>query len=181
MKLMLCDGVMSYSAETLATLADTRRESISAGCETIDNTLRRSSTIRFLSCTIVFRSCIDRFPGTWVAVMRTIISLLPLIGLATSHYHNVERRSSQVPISEAQLTINGIPYSTRAHWMRRANQALSDLVSPCPFGAFGTVIVNHTDTSGLGELVCIGANSISSTGNPTLHGQSICPNDKTMP
>ncbi|KAF7185929.1 hypothetical protein HII31_12802, partial [Pseudocercospora fuligena] len=76
---------------------------------------------------------------------------------------------SQKPISEStSLSINGIPFSTRAYWMRVANQALSDLVSPCPFGAFGTAIVNHTDSNdGLGELVCIGANSIASTGNPS--------------
>ncbi|KAF2164416.1 hypothetical protein M409DRAFT_31452, partial [Zasmidium cellare ATCC 36951] len=77
------------------------------------------------------------------------------------------------------LAINGIPFDVRAYWMRRANQALSDLVSPCPFGAFGTVIVNHTDTSGMGELVCIGANNISATGNPTLHGEIAAINNCT--
>lgn len=82
----------------------------------------------------------------------------------------------QQPIADSRLTINGIPYSTRAYWMRKANQALADLVSPCPFGAFGTVIVNHTAAAaaaakGLGELVCIGVNSIASTGNPTLYGE----------
>ncbi|KAK0643839.1 cytosine deaminase, partial [Cercophora newfieldiana] len=63
---------------------------------------------------------------------------------------------------------NGIPFSTRAHWMRRANIALT---APCPFAAFGSVIVNHTATPGLGSLVCTGANSNSATGNPTLHGE----------
>ncbi|KAI1472011.1 uncharacterized protein F4812DRAFT_456112 [Daldinia caldariorum] len=51
--------------------------------------------------------------------------------------------------------------------MRQANLALGH---PCPQAPFGTVIVNHTANSGLGELVCTGANSMSSTGNPTLHG-----------
>lgn len=56
--------------------------------------------------------------------------------------------------------------------MRRANAALLEVTgSPCPFGAFGSVIVNHTDTDGIGEEICIGANSISATGNPTLHGE----------
>ena len=82
-----------------------------------------------------------------------------------------DQHASQAPLARADLSVNGIPFSTRAYWMRRANQALSDLVSPCPFGAFGTVIVNHTSTSDLGELVCIGANNISATGNPTLHGK----------
>ena len=54
--------------------------------------------------------------------------------------------------------------------MRRAIDALSDLKSPCPFGAFGTVIVNHT-SSIEGDLVCIGANSVREEGNPTLHGE----------
>ncbi|OJD30366.1 cytidine and deoxycytidylate deaminase zinc-binding region [Diplodia corticola] len=75
-------------------------------------------------------------------------------------------------IAAPQRSINGIPYSTRAYWMRRANAALAELGSPCPFAAFGTVIVNHTATDGLGELVCIGANANSRTGNPTLHGET---------
>lgn len=77
-------------------------------------------------------------------------------------------------LSSPTLSINNIPFSTRAYWMRQANAALSQLVSPCPFGAFGTVIVNHTapGDDGLGEVICIGANNISRTGNPTLHGKA---------
>lgn len=105
------------------------------------------------------------------------ISLLGLFTEAVLAYgtHNhgslISRRStpSQIPLGESTLSINGIPFSTRAYWMRQANLALP---SPCPFAAFGTVIVNHTDTSGLGELVCTGANSGATTGNPTLHGES---------
>ena len=86
--------------------------------------------------------------------------------------HGLHRRQDdQSPVLAAPgLTINSIPHSTRAHWMRRANQALADLSSPCPFAAFGSVIVNHTGT-GLGEEICIGANSNSALGNPTLHGE----------
>lgn len=70
------------------------------------------------------------------------------------------------------LTINDIPFSTRAFWMRKANEALFNVHGdPCPFAAFGTVIVNHT-ADGLGEAVCIGANSGMQTGNPVLHGTS---------
>lgn len=86
--------------------------------------------------------------------------------------------AQQAIISNPTLSINNIPFSTRAYWMRQANAALSQLVSPCPFGAFGTVIVNHTapGADGMGELVCIGANNISVTGNPTLHGKFFhCP------
>jgi len=68
------------------------------------------------------------------------------------------------------LSINSIPYSTRKHWMREANNALFALSGPCPFAAFGSVIVNHTGTTSLGELVCMGANSNSVSGNPTMHG-----------
>jgi hypothetical protein len=54
--------------------------------------------------------------------------------------------------------------------MRRANEALSEIGgSPCPFAAFGTAIVNHT-ASTEGELICLGVNENSKTGNPTLHG-----------
>ena len=65
-----------------------------------------------------------------------------------------------------------IPHSNRVFWMRRAISALS---SPCPFAAFGAAIVNHTATHSadgeLGELVCIGANSVMGQGNPSLHGK----------
>lgn len=57
--------------------------------------------------------------------------------------------------------------------MRRAISALVELESPCPFAAFGTVIVNHTDTSegSKGSLVCMGVNQNSQSGNPTWHGK----------
>ncbi|KAI0016246.1 guanine deaminase [Xylariomycetidae sp. FL0641] len=71
-------------------------------------------------------------------------------------------------ISDPTLTINGVSFETRAFWMRRANLALP---GPCPFAAFGSVIVNHTGSSTLGDLVCTGANSNDETGNPTLHGE----------
>lgn len=67
-----------------------------------------------------------------------------------------------------------IPLSTRAHWMRAANAVLLTY-SPCPFMAFGTVIVNHTcslvDASCLGTEICSGVNHNNSTGNPTLDGE----------
>ncbi|KIW80973.1 hypothetical protein Z517_03996 [Fonsecaea pedrosoi CBS 271.37] len=78
-----------------------------------------------------------------------------------------------------------VRFSARAYWMRRAMAALANINdgSPCPFAAFGSVIVNHTasgkGTGGagaseidhLGEEVCIGANSLVRDGNPTLHGE----------
>ncbi|CAL3965872.1 unnamed protein product [Diplocarpon coronariae] len=68
-----------------------------------------------------------------------------------------------------------VPFATRAFWMRRASEALAEQGSPCPFAAFGTVIVNHTDLSDgpRGRAVCYGVNSQRETGNPTLHGEIV--------
>jgi len=106
-----------------------------------------------------------------MAVGIAFLSLL-LAGVVSSHQSGVLRRSAvgQVPIAAPTLAINGIPYKTRAYWMRQANVALG---TPCPFAAFGSVVVNHTAADGLGELVCTGANSNSKTGNPSLHGASL--------
>lgn len=98
--------------------------------------------------------------------------------LAVCHDHGT-LHDRQAVIQSPELTKNGIPFSTRAHWMRTAIQSLPDLVSPCPFAAFGAVIVNHTNQPGLGELICIGANNNSETGNPTLHGEIAAINNCT--
>ncbi|KAG7098399.1 hypothetical protein E1B28_000358 [Marasmius oreades] len=99
--------------------------------------------------------------------MIQILKSVFLLGVASSalaHIHS----GNQIPFSDPRFTLNGIPFSTRAYWMRRANEALPN---PCPFAAFGTVIVNHTGNPGLGELICTGSNNNSATGNPTLHGE----------
>ncbi|EQB50636.1 hypothetical protein CGLO_09892 [Colletotrichum gloeosporioides Cg-14] len=70
-------------------------------------------------------------------------------------------------------TDDGVDASTRAYWMRQANLALPN---PCPFAAFGAVVVNHT-AGGLGELVCTGANNNQGSGNPTLHGEMVAINN----
>lgn len=57
--------------------------------------------------------------------------------------------------------------------MRAANDALIASGSSCPFAAFGTAIVNHTASDGIGELICTGVNQNSVTGNPTLHGEIV--------
>ncbi|PGH08312.1 hypothetical protein AJ79_05999 [Helicocarpus griseus UAMH5409] len=67
----------------------------------------------------------------------------------------------QAVLANPELKLNRILFATRAYWMRRAKQALSDLGSPCPFAAFGTVIVNHTSPEELGDLICIGVNANS--------------------
>lgn len=64
--------------------------------------------------------------------------------------------------------------SVRQFWMKEALSALTTLASsPCPHEPFGTVIVNHTSSnpSDIGDVICIGANAIVETGNPTLHGE----------
>ncbi|KAJ9148998.1 hypothetical protein NKR23_g4682 [Pleurostoma richardsiae] len=104
---------------------------------------------------------------------------LPVAQATSSHNHLDVSRLLLLNPSNLQFNHeNGnagqrsrIPLSTREHWMRRANAALAELSSPCPFAAFATVIVNHTDTDSLGEAVCVGVNSGSSLGNPTLHGE----------
>ncbi|KAI0159722.1 cytidine deaminase-like protein [Xylariaceae sp. FL1272] len=101
-----------------------------------------------------------------------------LLGVALCLLNHAGAYSHQQVIAQSLLreespdAIQTIPSSTREHWMRRAHQALFDLASPCPYAAFGAVIVNHTDTSlsPLGRLICIGVNSVR-RGNPILHGE----------
>jgi hypothetical protein len=93
------------------------------------------------------------------------LSLLSLIHLTpTTSTSTPSESQTQSPLSDDN------PSSTRHHWMRTA---ISSLNSPCPFQAFGSVIVNHSDTSSSphGSLICASANQIISTGNPTLHGE----------
>jgi hypothetical protein len=73
-----------------------------------------------------------------------LLALLTLLPLTLAH------QSPLTAIDSTGLTVNSI-------------------------SAFGTVIVNHTavTSDGLGELVCIGINENSKTGNPTLHGKLV--------
>jgi tRNA(Arg) A34 adenosine deaminase TadA len=107
-------------------------------------------------------------------------SILILLSVGDAHQHHHHDTTSQTSQTDQELDhnsavpVNGIPFSTRAYWMRQANAALQQVTdSPCPFAAFGTVIVNHTDTTSLGEVICIGANSNAQHGNPTLHGEIV--------
>ncbi|KAJ7727225.1 guanine deaminase [Mycena metata] len=99
--------------------------------------------------------------------MFRLFSLLSLLLVTAPHGIAT---SLQEVIASPNLTINSVPFATRAYWMRRANAVLLELGSPCPFSAFGSVIVNHT-APGLGTLVCTGGNAKLQTGNPTLHGE----------
>ncbi len=94
------------------------------------------------------------------------LSILSLLLLALIH---LTRGSRGI----LEYEPDSVPFETRAYWMRKANAALAELDSPCPFAAFGTVIVNHTDTSvdSKGRLVCYSVNMGTTEGNPTLHGE----------
>jgi hypothetical protein len=110
-----------------------------------------------------------------------ILASLALVGAASARqdaaYHSL--LSNQAPLQELETTdttssSNGIPSSTRAHWMRVANSA-NLAISACPFAPYGTAVVNHTlspsNSSHLGDLICTGVNDNHHSGNPTLHGE----------
>lgn len=98
--------------------------------------------------------------------------LLFLIHLTSASHQNHNHNQHQNILTP---NTDSIPDKSRQFWMQQANLALSQLSSPCPFAAFGTVIVNHsaiTPDSPHGTLVCQGVNRNSETGNPTLHGMN---------
>ena len=73
-----------------------------------------------------------------------------------------------IPNSGQNMTgvvVNNIPLLKRTEYMRKTNEALYAQSGPCPFAAFGAIIVNHTSDS----IVCEGANL--RTGDPTIHGE----------
>jgi hypothetical protein len=98
------------------------------------------------------------------------LSILSLILLALIHLTHGHDNQHQ---HQHSLNEDGIAFEIRAHWIRKANSALAELYSPCPFAAFGSVIVNHTDLSDgpYGKVVCYSVNQNAQKGNPTLHGK----------
>lgn len=120
----------------------------------------------------------ERISKTWQstnsAVLVSFLWHILVVAHSPLQYRSASSQATlSGPINATGLTVNSVPYSTRQYWMRQANQALFTLSGPCPFAAFGTVVVNHTSqpSGTLGELICIGANNNSLTGNPTLHGE----------
>ncbi|GAA5980478.1 hypothetical protein JCM11641_003408 [Rhodosporidiobolus odoratus] len=66
------------------------------------------------------------------------------------------------------LSLNGVPATSRTHWMRIANSAVREILGePCSHFPFGVAVVNTTSD----ELVCVAANKVSVTGNPAMHGE----------
>ncbi|OSD01810.1 cytidine deaminase-like protein [Trametes coccinea BRFM310] len=97
-----------------------------------------------------------------------LIAIL-LVQHVLGHKHVSHSGPLQNVVALPTLAINNVPAAVRQHWIRRANAAVAELVSPCPVSAFGSVIVNHTASTS-GELVCIGVNS-KENGDPILHGE----------
>ncbi|KAL7282039.1 hypothetical protein ACG7TL_003506 [Trametes sanguinea] len=97
-----------------------------------------------------------------------LIAIL-LVQHVLGHKHVSHSGPLQNVVALPTLAINNVPAAVRQHWIRRANAAVAELVSPCPVSAFGSVIVNHTASTS-GELVCIGVNS-QENGDPILHGE----------
>lgn len=109
-------------------------------------------------------------------IILTIISSLALIG-AVSARHDAALHSllfNQAPLQTPDTSLDGLPSSTRAHWMRVASSA-NLVISACPFAPYGTAVVNHTlsfsSSSHLGDLICTGVNDNHQSGNPILHGE----------
>jgi hypothetical protein len=109
----------------------------------------------------------------------TILCSLALVRAASAQQDSTHHSllSDQAPLrepDESDTSLNDIPPSTRAHWMRVASSA-NLAISPCPFAPYGTAVVNHTlslsDSSHLGDLICTGVNDNHHSANPTLHGE----------
>lgn len=101
----------------------------------------------------------------------SILSLILLFLIHLTHGSHHTYNDNQLLLKP---DTNPTPSETREYWMRQANLALTELESPCPFAAFGSVIVNHTATTAefpYGKLICQGVNQNQQTGNPTLHGK----------
>jgi hypothetical protein len=110
-----------------------------------------------------------------LTVLCSLVLVRAASGRKDAAHHSV--LSNQAPLQDSQTSdtsSNGIPSSTRAHWMLIASSA-NLAISPCPFAPYGTAIVNHTlsfsDSKELGELICTGVNDNHHSANPTLHGE----------
>lgn len=98
-------------------------------------------------------------------MLRTLLpfTLLSSLVLAT-HYPGLGLHNDH----QEGLAINGIPAEDRRYWMSLANQAVREINGdPCSIAPFGVAVVNTSSN----ELVCIAANRVGITGNPTQHGE----------
>ncbi|KAL8290073.1 hypothetical protein RQP46_003012 [Phenoliferia psychrophenolica] len=87
---------------------------------------------------------------------------LPAVLVSAAHYPALGLHNDH----QEGLVINGVPAADRMHWMRIANVREIN-GDPCGIAPFGVAVVNTTSN----ELVCVAANRVGSTGNPTQHGE----------
>ncbi|KAK2025740.1 hypothetical protein LX32DRAFT_655215 [Colletotrichum zoysiae] len=85
-------------------------------------------------------------------VIVLLLQVSPTVGCAGGCIASTSQDPITAPPLAAVEGDGGISLATRAYWMRQANLALPN---PCPFAAFGSVVVNHTASAGLGEMVAI--------------------------
>ncbi|GAA6036260.1 hypothetical protein JCM8097_006864 [Rhodosporidiobolus ruineniae] len=84
--------------------------------------------------------------------------------VAASHYPALGLHND----NQNGLSLNGVPATSRTHWMRVANSAVREVLGePCSHFPFGVAIVNTTSD----ELVCAAANRVGVTGDPSMHGE----------
>ena len=106
------------------------------------------------------------------------LTLFPLHASSHSpHSHDTQATLNDASPKDPLHYDDPLPLSTRQHWMRLANTAVLHAHTPCPFMAFGTVIVNHTLSfldpthTHPGTLICTGLNHNNHTANPILDGE----------
>ncbi|GAA5827826.1 hypothetical protein JCM11251_007691 [Rhodosporidiobolus azoricus] len=98
-------------------------------------------------------------------LITTALGLVASAGFAeATHYPGLGLHND----NQDGLSLNGVPYASRVHWMRMANSAVREILGePCGQFPFGAVVVNTTSD----ELVCVAANKAGATGNPSMHGE----------
>ncbi|CDO74135.1 hypothetical protein BN946_scf185043.g185 [Trametes cinnabarina] len=86
-------------------------------------------------------------------IVFVVVSVKQVFAHTHEHVH-AHAASLQNIVALPNLAINSVPVAVQEHWIRRAKAALTELVSPCSFSAFATVIVNHTSSTA-GEIAAI--------------------------
>ncbi|GAA6019924.1 hypothetical protein JCM8202_001755 [Rhodotorula sphaerocarpa] len=103
--------------------------------------------------------------GGFQRIARAIIALACAHSALGSAYPGLGLHND----NQSGLSLNGVPATTRTKWMRVANNAVPEILGSghCSHFPFGVAVVNTTSD----ELVCVAANQVGITGNPSLHGE----------
>ncbi|KAK5991434.1 tRNA-specific adenosine deaminase [Cladobotryum mycophilum] len=110
-------------------------------------------------------------PPSWTCVWAAIgILLFQFVTLSAADSHPEQDLRA---IDHDDTSHGTIPLVTREYWIRYAIDLLAERTPLCNVNTFGAVIVNHTDTSSLGNVVCDGFNTVGDHGDPTLHGEMV--------